>query len=600
MLSALRASTCIQPTTASIQVPVKPYEQPVETQTGPQLGHTLEDTIIKSRWKLIKVIGKGAFGEVYLAVDLTTKEHVAVKVESPDCKKPVLKLEVAILQKLQASSHVCKIIACGRFISPLSSPVRHDKSSSKDSNDSIYSYLVMELLGSNLSDLRKQLGGKFSIATTALLAKQMLLGIQSAHEIGFLHRDIKPGNFCIASQGSTYIDECRRLRCFLIDFGLSRRYLSSSGKVREARTKVGFRGTARYASISAHCGTELCRVDDLWSLFYIIVEFLTGALPWKGREKEKIGVMKKELTNPQLVAELPQPVLSIYSYLKTLSYEDVPDYKLMLHFLDELFKSSKMPENVQYDWDIKHTGSPTPSTENHSQARPSNDLSSDHQILEKNKTPKLPEQTISPDMTGPETPTTATGKIPFSSIDAAKSCINVPEVTTGNIPYPIKTDPGDLYCVDRLDKIASPTPSYSTNTIQEPIFTRVVRSFSLASSSHQESPTGHFGTSSHTLGDVACQPRWVNNGLLDQSKGVCSTHQLTINSNLKPTVIRSSIERFPLQAHTPQTTSYPVIDSLNKPSVSGISSVAPVVKGESGKAHRKKRSRWWADFSICF
>ena len=85
----------------------------------------------------------------------------------------------------------------------------------------------------SLSDLRKQLGGKFSIATTALLAKQMLLGIQSAHEIGFLHRDIKPGNFCIASQGSTYIDECRRLRCFLIDFGLSRRYLSSSGKVRE-------------------------------------------------------------------------------------------------------------------------------------------------------------------------------------------------------------------------------------------------------------------------------------------------------------------------------------------------------------------------------
>lgn len=51
------------------------------------------------------------------------------------------------------------------------------------------------------------------------------------------------------------------------------------------RENVGFRGTARYASIQAHFGKELGRVDDLWSLFYMVIEFLTGTLPWKGKEK---------------------------------------------------------------------------------------------------------------------------------------------------------------------------------------------------------------------------------------------------------------------------------------------------------------------------
>ena len=43
---------------------------------------------------------------------------------------------------------------------------------------------------------------------------------------------------------------------------------------------MGFRGTIRYASLNAHYGRDLSRVDDLWSLLYILVEFATGTLPW--------------------------------------------------------------------------------------------------------------------------------------------------------------------------------------------------------------------------------------------------------------------------------------------------------------------------------
>ena len=55
----------------------------------------------------------------------------------------------------------------------------------------------------------------------------------------------------------------------------------------QARDDVGFRGTARYASLHAHAGDELSRRDDLWSLFYSLVEFLRGKLPWR-KEKDRV------------------------------------------------------------------------------------------------------------------------------------------------------------------------------------------------------------------------------------------------------------------------------------------------------------------------
>ncbi|KAI8928671.1 kinase-like domain-containing protein [Entophlyctis helioformis] len=354
MLTALAPAAVAAAAAAAAPTPMAP-DTPSTAQ--PPVLPTLENTVIKSRWKLTNILGKGAFGEVYLAIDLSTNERVAIKVESPYCKKAVLKLEVSILSKLQTSPYVCGFVACGRFYSPRSPNVEPSDPVAKEGP--IYSYLVMELLGTNLSDLRKRTNGKFSIATTALLAKQMLHAIEAVHAIGILHRDIKPGNFCLAAQGSRHVDEFGRYRCFLIDFGLARRYRSASGRVRDARSKVGFRGTARYASVAAHLGMELCRADDLWSLFYIIVEFLTGTLPWKGKEKDKIGRLKQAQTSPELFAGLPSPVSAFYNHLVSLTYTMTPDYAYVSGLMDQLFHCSGMPLDVPYDWDLLNGGQPS-------------------------------------------------------------------------------------------------------------------------------------------------------------------------------------------------------------------------------------------------
>ena len=59
---------------------------------------------------------------------------------------------------------------------------------------------------------------------------------------------------------------------------------------------AGFRGTVRYASVNAHDNREMGRHDDLWSLFYMLIEFLQGQLPWrKIKDKDQVGQIKVKI-----------------------------------------------------------------------------------------------------------------------------------------------------------------------------------------------------------------------------------------------------------------------------------------------------------------
>jgi len=301
----------------------------------------LKSVVIKKRWKILESIGKGAFGELFSAYDMETKSPVAIKVEGPIVKnkrkRALLAMEVSVLRKMQSSEYVCRYLGGGRITIQSST------------SSTTYDYMVMQLLGPSLSKLRRKYK-KFSLATTALLGKQMLNAIKDCHTIGnVIHRDIKPGNFCIDTTNSYN----GRARCYIIDFGLCRPYVNSNGEIKEARRSVGFRGTAAYASINAHDGKDLGRVDDLWSLFYVLVEFMTGDLPWKGKEKEQVAIYKRQMTNSYLVANLPAPFNDMLQYLKTLKFEDEPDYDLLEGMMDELFMMSGKPYDVPYDWELE-------------------------------------------------------------------------------------------------------------------------------------------------------------------------------------------------------------------------------------------------------
>ncbi|EGV97224.1 Tau-tubulin kinase 2, partial [Cricetulus griseus] len=154
-------------------VAVLPHQYFAMSGGGEQPDILSVGILVKERWKVLRKIGGGGFGEIYDALDMLTRENVALKVESAQQPKQVLKMEVAVLKKLQGKDHVCRFIGCGR-------------------NDR-FNYVVMQLQGRNLADLRRsQSRGTFTISTTLRLGRQILESIESIHSVGFLHRDIKP------------------------------------------------------------------------------------------------------------------------------------------------------------------------------------------------------------------------------------------------------------------------------------------------------------------------------------------------------------------------------------------------------------------------
>ncbi|XP_062607865.1 rho-associated protein kinase 2-like isoform X2 [Saccostrea cucullata] len=289
--------------------------------------------VVKERWKVVRKIGGGGFGEIYEGIDQVTKESVALKLESAKQAKQVLKMEVAVLKKLQGQDHVCRFIGCGR----------NEK----------YNYVVMTLQGKNLAELRRsQSRGCFSLSTTLRLGAQILKAIESIHEVGFLHRDVKPSNFAM---GRLPKDS---KKVFMLDFGLARQYTTPTGEVRPPRAAAGFRGTVRYASVNAHKNKEMGRHDDLWSLFYMLVEFLAGQLPWrKIKDKEQVGQMKEKYDHTQMLKNMPPEFKTFLEHIESLEYHDKPDYSLMHNLFEQCIRRKAIKDTDPYDWEKIYTDS---------------------------------------------------------------------------------------------------------------------------------------------------------------------------------------------------------------------------------------------------
>ena len=207
--------------------------------------------------------------------------------------------------------------------------------------------MVITLLGPNLSELRKQQPKqKFSLSTTLRVGVQVIAALRAMHDCGFLHRDIKPSNFAIGASSLT------RQTCYMLDFGLARQFMTSTGEVRPPRPVAGFRGTVRYASINAHQSKDLGRHDDLWSVFYLLIELVNGELPWKKiRDKEKAGKFKQNYDHKKLLKHLPAEFYDFLDHLKSLNYFQEPNYVLLSTLLQNAIRYLGIKRSDPLDWE---------------------------------------------------------------------------------------------------------------------------------------------------------------------------------------------------------------------------------------------------------
>ncbi|PAV78657.1 hypothetical protein WR25_15464 [Diploscapter pachys] len=292
-------------------------------------------------YKIVKLLGKGGYGAVYEVIRQRDGKHLAIKCESAEMTKKVLQMDLDVMKGAEAirSVHFCKV---------------EDRAYIKDR----FNMIVMKLINKNLWDLRvERKDMRFTLNTALKAATQSLLCIEELHRIGFLHRDIKPGNFAI---GRPEAKENHVV--FMLDFGLARRFMTDRKKdIRIPREQAPFRGTTRYAPLAAMMNHEQSRKDDIESWMYMVVEWTSGALPWrkyKANNRKEVEKMKQQLKDrdesmlDEFYAHCPRKEFDrILQYLHSINYFNIPDYKYVLYAIEHAQKANGFKHSDPVDWD---------------------------------------------------------------------------------------------------------------------------------------------------------------------------------------------------------------------------------------------------------
>lgn len=186
--------------------------------------------------------------------------------------------------------------------------------------------IVMDLLGCNLAKVRKVLEQHYSLRIAIQLVIEMLTAIEEVHNAGFIHRDVKPSNFVLSQDYK---------KVYIVDFGLAKKHLDHNKNPLRARRSADFRGTVSFASLNAHNNIDLSRRDDLWSLYFVILDFLEEKLEWRENRDYTMDAVKaiktRCLENPERYlwtnkTKNIEEVKNIYYHIRSLQYGDKPDY----------------------------------------------------------------------------------------------------------------------------------------------------------------------------------------------------------------------------------------------------------------------------------
>ncbi|KAK2572266.1 Casein kinase I isoform alpha [Acropora cervicornis] len=289
--------------------------------------------IVGGKYKLLRKIGSGSFGDIYQGVNITNGEEVAVKLEPQKARHPQLLYESKLYKILQGGVGIPKFRWFGQ--------------------ERDYNVLVIDLLGPSLEDLFNFCSRKFSMKTILMLADQMIGRLEYFHNKNFIHRDIKPDNFLMGISKS-----CNKL--YIIDFGLAKKFRDSRSKQHiPYREDKNLTGTARYASINAHLGIEQSRRDDMESLGYVLMYFTRSSLPWQGlkaatkkQKYEKISEKKMSTPVEVLCKGCPAEFAMYLNYCRGLRFEEAPDYMYLRQLYRILFRTLNHQYDYTFDWTL--------------------------------------------------------------------------------------------------------------------------------------------------------------------------------------------------------------------------------------------------------
>ena len=294
----------------------------------------LTNKIILKKYRIIKRIGKGSFGSVFLGKNIQQNDFVAIKLESKNQTDTILERETYILYSLKGFG-IPEVITYGQNIK--------------------YNILIQELLGKSIDKIFFEKNRKFSMKDCCMIGIQILDRLEYIHSKYIIHRDIKADNFLTGLKNKGII--------YIIDFGLAKQYKSrKTGKHVKFVINKKWSGTSRFASANTLRGVEPSRRDDLESFCYLLLYLMKGSLPWDHINEESeineiliIYKMKQYMTPEMLFIDLPLQMAKFYKYCKSLEFEQKPNYKYLRSLLISILKNIGEQNDLHFCWIINTT-----------------------------------------------------------------------------------------------------------------------------------------------------------------------------------------------------------------------------------------------------
>lgn len=255
----------------------KPEERNMPDYTGQTLGE----------YRLLRRLGQGGMGQVYLAEQISLKRKVALKLLRGDLGSHPTALErfkreaEAVARATHAN--IVQVYAIGE--------------------DSGRHYMALEYVeGKNLRDYLEKKGPPDVLISISIL-RQVAAALQRAHELGVIHRDIKPENILMTRSGEVKV----------ADFGLSRIFADDQQPLHLTQSGVTM-GTPLYMSPEQVEGKPIDPRTDIYSLGVTAYHLLAGEPPFRGQTPFEVAlqhVQKTPLPLSELRPDLPPELCAL-------------------------------------------------------------------------------------------------------------------------------------------------------------------------------------------------------------------------------------------------------------------------------------------------
>jgi tRNA A-37 threonylcarbamoyl transferase component Bud32 len=242
--------------------------------------------LIGERYRLGEVIGRGGMATVHRATDIRLDRQVAVKLLRPE-----VTADKDLAQRFRREALAATVLRHPNIVACLDTGTDGDQP-----------YLVMDLIdGEDLAD-RLRRGGRLPAWTAARIGLDVARALGVAHVRGIVHRDIKPGNILLATDG----------RAMVTDFGIARLAMDA-----EAAAPGTTLGSVHYFSPEQARGTTTIPASDVYGLGLVLYETVTGERPWSGDTTDAIALARVGTTAPDVRERRPEVPAALAAIIAT-------------------------------------------------------------------------------------------------------------------------------------------------------------------------------------------------------------------------------------------------------------------------------------------